>query len=51
MNGNVTLTHSAAPAAGAGFFNLRAGANLAMTAMIPVTFTMIDGNYYQDAVA
>lgn len=48
LNGNVTLTHSAAPASGAGLFLLKAGVNLVMSAKVPVIFTLINGNYYQD---
>lgn len=47
INGNITLTHTASPSAGAGRFVLKAGVNLAMTANQPVIFVLRDGNLYQ----
>lgn len=47
LNGNITLFHTAAPAAGAGRFVLKGGANLAMSANTPVVFVLVNGNLYQ----
>jgi len=47
VNGNQTLLHTAAPSSGQGRFVLKAGANLVMSAKVPVQFMLHDGNYYQ----
>lgn len=47
INGNITLTHTASPSAGAGRFVLKAGVNLAMTTNQPVLFVATNGNLYQ----
>lgn len=47
LNGNITLQHTAGPAAGAGRFVLTAGVNLAMTANRPVLFVAVNGNLYE----
>lgn len=47
LNGNITLQHTAGPAAGAGRFVLTAGVDLVMTANVPVLFVATNGNLYQ----
>ena len=47
LNGNITLTHTASPADGAGKFVLTAGVNLVMSANTPVLFVACNGNLYQ----
>jgi hypothetical protein len=46
-NGNATLQHTASPAANAGKFVLKSGANLTLTANTPVLFQLVGGNLYQ----
>lgn len=46
-NGNVTLQHTASPAANAGKFVLKAGVDLLLTANTPVLFQLVGGNLYQ----
>lgn len=47
LNGNITLTHTATPVAGAGRFVLSGGVNLLMTANVPLAFVLVNGNLYQ----
>ncbi len=46
-NGNATLQHTASPAANAGKFVIKAGANLTLSTNSPVLFQLIGGNLYQ----
>lgn len=46
-NGNATLQHTASPAANAGKFVIKAGADLTLSTNSPVLFQLIGGNLYQ----
>jgi hypothetical protein len=46
-NGNITLQHDAAPAAGSGHFFNKAGVNLLLTANLPVAYVQMNGVLYQ----
>ena len=45
--GNITLQHTAGPAAGAGKFVIKAAADKVLTANVPVLFVACNGNFYE----
>lgn len=47
VNTNLTLQHTASPAANLGRFVLKSGSNLNLSALAPVLFMSYDGNWYQ----
>ena len=47
LAGNITLQHTSGPAAGAGKFVIKAGADKVLSAFTPVLFVAVDGNLYE----